>query len=240
VTLTDVSEAWAVIVVAGPDSRVTLQRLLGTEWHDRIHALRHMDFIDGRFQARELRVLRASFSGELAFELHCRPAAAVALWQGLVDAGLAPYGLEALDILRVEKGYLVSSELNGETTPYDLGMDGLVRLGNPCVGRELLDRPAFHESARPRLVGIRALNGRSKFLAGSQLVTEAAVTHPIGHITSAVYSPTLEEWIGLGFLARQFDASARLVARDPLRGRDTLVRMVAPVHVDPNGERMNA
>ena len=156
VTLTDVTDAWAVIAVAGPLSRLTLQTVLGPDWHVRLASLRHMEFVDGLFEERQLRVLRASFSGELAFEVHCRPCTAPALWQALVTAGLSPYGLEALDILRVEKGYLVSSELNGETTPLDLLMDGLVDLGNPCLGRELLDRPGLHASSRPRLVGIRA------------------------------------------------------------------------------------
>ena len=48
--------------------------------------------------------------------------------------GLPPYGLEALDILRVEKGYLVSSEINGQTTPLDLGMEA-------CQARQSLRGP---------------------------------------------------------------------------------------------------
>ena len=240
VTLTDVTDAWAVIAVAGPLSRLTLQSVLGPDWHDRLASLRHMDFVDGLFEERQLRVLRASFSGELAFEVHCRPHIAPALWQALVAAGLSPYGLEALDILRVEKGYLVSSELNGETTPHDLLMDGLVELGNPCLGRELLDRPGLHESSRPRLVGIRAADGRSKFLAGAQLTTPDAPNHSAGYITSAVYSPALGEWIGLALLARRLMEGARVVARDPLRGGDTPIRVVPHVHFDPHGERMRA
>jgi methylglutamate dehydrogenase subunit C len=238
VTLTDVTDAWAVIAVAGPSSRLTLQSVLGPDWHDRLASLRHMDFVDGSFEGRQLRVLRASFSGELAFEVHCRPHIAPALWQALVAAGLSPYGLEALDILRVEKGYLVGAELNGETTPHDLLMDGLVELGNPCLGRELLDRPALHESSRPRLVGIRAVDGRSRFLAGAQLTTPEAPSHPVGHITSAVYSPALGEWIGLALLARRLGEGAPVVARDPLRGGDTPVRVVRHVHLDSDGGRM--
>jgi sarcosine oxidase subunit alpha len=240
VTLTDVTDAWAVVAVAGPLSRLTLQSVLGPDWHDRLASLRHMDFVDGSFEERQLRVLRASFSGELAFEVHCRPHMSPALWQALVAAGLSPYGLEALDILRVEKGYLVSSELNGETTPHDLLMDGPVELGNPCLGRELLQRPGLHESSRPRLVGIRAADGRSKFLAGAQLTTPDAPNHSAGYITSAVYSPALGEWIGLALLARRLMEGARVVARDPLRGGDTPIRVVPHVHFDPDGERMRA
>jgi heterotetrameric sarcosine oxidase alpha subunit len=240
VTLTDVTEAWGVIAVAGPQSRAALERVLGPNWHGSLKSLGHMDFADGRFQDRDLRVLRASFSGELAYELHCRPGIAVTLWQALIAAGLAPYGLEALDILRVEKGYLVSSEINGETTPHDLNMDGLLKPGNPCLGRELIDRPAFHEPSRPRLVGVRARDGKAKFLAGAQLTTEDESKRTAGYVTSAVYSPSLGEWVGLALLARRLGEEARIVARDPLRGGDTPLRVVSPVHFDPAGERVKS
>jgi len=87
VALANVTEAWAVIVVAGPTSRDTLRTVLGEAWHADLGRLNHMDFATGRWHERELRLLRASFSGELAFELHCRPDIAVSLWQALVNAG---------------------------------------------------------------------------------------------------------------------------------------------------------
>ena len=176
VTVTDVTGAWAVIAVAGPSSRKTLLEVLGDAWRPAIERLNHMELAVGRFGAFELTILRAGFSGELAFELHVRPGGAVSLWQALVDAGLAPYGLDALDILRVEKGYLTSSEINGETTPFDLNMDAQLRSRNPCVGRELLDRPAFLEPARPRLVGLRAANRSDEFRAGAQLTSDATAS----------------------------------------------------------------
>jgi heterotetrameric sarcosine oxidase alpha subunit len=241
VALTDVTDAWAVIAVAGPDSRDTLRAMLPADWSARIGALRHMDFVSGEYDGATLRVLRASFSGELAFELHCRPSIALGLWQTLADAGLPPYGLEAVDILRVEKGYLVGAELNGQTTPFDLGMEGLVAQGNPCVGRELLDRPAFHEASRPRLVGLRARDGRAQFLAGAQLTPTKRATQPVGYVTSAVYSPALDAWVGLGLLARDLAREgATVIARDPLREGDTALEVLPTVHVDPKGERMKA
>jgi methylglutamate dehydrogenase subunit C len=241
VTVTDVTEAWAAIVVAGPRSRDTLRAVLGAGWHEPLGRLQHMDFEAGHYRGRDLTVLRASFSGELAFELHCRPAIAVPLWEALIAAGLAPYGLEALDILRVEKGYLVGSELNGQTTPFDLGMDALVRLGNRCVGHELLDRPAFHEPSRPRLTGLRAADGRAKFLAGAQLTTAGAPNRPVGYVTSSVYSPALGEWIGLALVARSHAVEGTaLTARDPLRDGDTAVRVVAAAHYDPSGTRVKS
>jgi glycine cleavage system aminomethyltransferase T len=241
VSVTDVTEAWAVIVVAGPESRATLFRVLGSEWQALLRRLAHMEFLAGRWREREVRVLRASFSGELAYELHCRPEIALQLWQALVDAGLSPYGLEALDILRIEKGYLASSEINGQTTPFDLGMQSLVKIGNSCVGSNLLDRAAFHEPTRPCLVGLRAEDGHGKFLAGAQLTAPNGSNRPCGFVTSSAFSPALGEWIGLGLAARSLatDASV-LVARDPVRGGDTTVRVVSPVHFDSAGARLKS
>jgi sarcosine oxidase subunit alpha len=238
VTLTDVTEAWSVIVVAGPQSSDALRRTLGVEWQAPLANLTHMDFARGQWRERELRVLRASFSGERAFELHCRPANAIPLWEALVAAGLMPYGLEAMDVLRVEKGYLVSAEMNGQTTPQDLGLDGMLKLGNACVGRELLERPGLLDPQRPRLVGLRAADGKSIFHAGAQLTLPEEQRRACGHVTSAVYSPALGQWIALGLVSRQMAVGAELIARDPVRERETLVRVVMPVHLDPAGERM--
>ncbi len=241
VALSNATEAWAVIVVAGPASRDTLRAVLGDDPHADLARLSHMDFATFRWRERGLRVLRASFSGELAFELHCRPDIAVPLWQTLIDAGLPPYGLEAVEILRVEKGYLVGSELTGQTTPMDLGMESLVKLGNPCIGRTLLDRPAFHEASRPRLVGLRAADGKTSIHGGAHITTANAPSRSLGYVTASVYSPTLREWIALALVARSFAAHGTLlVARDPLRGCDTHVRVTPPVHFDPSGERMKS
>lgn len=240
VVLADVTESWAVIAVAGPDSRAVLCSVLGAPHRDSVQRLTHMAFANCPWGGGTLRILRASFSGELAYEVHCRPAAALALWQKLNAAGLAPYGLEALDILRVEKGYLVSSELNGQTTPQDLGMEALVRLGNPCVGHENLNRPGLSESRRPRLVGLRALDQRARFLGGAQLTRPEETRHPCGYVTSAVYSPAMQQWVALGLVAREVAPGAELMARDPLRGNPTRVLVTAAVHVDADGKKMKS
>jgi methylglutamate dehydrogenase subunit C len=239
VAIADVTDEWAVIAAAGPASRDVVGRTLGGDWPARLDDLPHMAFAAGRFAGRELRVLRASFSGERAYELHCSASVAPSLWEALRGAGLQPYGLEALDILRVEKGYLTSAEINGQTTPYDLGMGDLVKPGTACVGADLLGRPAFHEPTRPRLVGLRAADGRAPFLAGAQLVDREGASRACGHVTSSVYSPTLGQWIGIGLLARAVaDSGGEIIARDPVRQGDARLTVVSPVHFDPEGQRM--
>jgi len=241
VVISDVTEAWSVIVAAGPCSREVLCQVLGSDWQERLNQLAHMGFVTGQWQESALRVLRASFSGELAYELHCREPIAAPLWQALSDAGMLPYGLEALEVLRIEKGYLTAAEINGQTTPQDLGMERMAELGNPCIGHALLDRPGLHDPQRPRLVGLRASQPGQTFLIGAQVTKTTEANLSCGHVTSATFSPTLGEWVGLALVARQHsEEGTALLARDPLREGDTPVRVVSPVHFDPAGTRMKS
>ncbi len=251
VAISDVTEGWAVIIVAGPSSRAALTAVLGGDWVQRLVTLRHMGFVDGTWSSASgerarLRLLRASFSGELAYELHCRPDIARPLWQALGAAGLAPFGLEALDILRVEKGYLTGSELNGLTTPMDAGLGAMLKAGadglvRDSVGRALLDRDAFKGMDRAILVGVRASDGKSQFLAGAQVTATASASCSLGYITSSVFSPAVREWIGLALIARHSSTvGTELIARDPLRGGDTPLRIVPAAHFDPEGQRIRA
>ena len=50
----------------------------------------------------------------------------------------------------------------------------------------------------------------------------------------------LNEWIGLGLVARTLAQGTILIAKDPLRGADTLVQVTSPVHFDPTGARMKS
>lgn len=238
VAVSDVTDAWAVIVAAGPQSRERLREVLGAAWQPSIDRLAHLEFETGRWRDADLRVVRASFSGELAYELHCRNPIAVPLWERLVDAGLSPYGIEALDILRVEKGYLTGAEINGQTSPADLNLHALIDQNNPCIGRELLSRPALHDPTRPCLVGVTPAEEDGKVLAGAQITHPRAPNRACGHVTSSVYSPVLSRWVGLALVDRSLaQAGSILLSRDPLRIGDTRIRITGATHYDVSGER---
>lgn len=240
VALADLTECWSAIAVAGPASRERLLGVLGEPWRETLRSLAHMQFAAGRWRDQELRAVRASFAGELAFELHTHPSIARPLWEALHAAGIAPYGLEALDILRVEKGYLTSSEMSGQTTPQDLGMEALLKAGNDCIGRALLDRPAFAERTRARLVGLRPIDAQAPLSGGEQLTRPEETQGSLGYITSAVYSPTLHTWIALALLSRAIPQGSEMMARDSLRNQHTRVRITPAVHLDAEGSRMRA
>jgi heterotetrameric sarcosine oxidase alpha subunit len=241
----DATEAWAAIVVSGPRSRELLCAALPPGVAASIAALAHLSGVAAEWRGRPLRILRASFSGELGFELHCAADEAVSLWQALAASGMArgvrPYGLEALDVLRIEKGYLTSAEISGQTSPYDLRLDSWVRASGDCIGRALLERPALQELTRPVLVGLIAAHPAQRFNAGAQLVAPSAPEEALGYITSAAFSPMLERHIALGLLARHHALpGTRVLAADPLAGSPVPLLVCEPAHFDPAGERMKA
>ena len=87
------------------------------------------------------RLFRISFSGELAYEIAVPGHRGDALIRTLHDAGqdlgVVPYGLEALNVLRVEKGHVVGSELNGQTTAHDLGFGRMLSTQKDFIGAVL-------------------------------------------------------------------------------------------------------
>jgi sarcosine oxidase subunit alpha len=192
-----------------------------------------------------LRLFRISFSGELAYEINVPadygPALADRLLELGADLGCIPYGLEALDVMRIEKGHVTGAELDGRTTAADLGMGGLMSSKKDFIGRALAARPGLSDPARPRLVGLKCADGDERIRAGSHLLPEGAATtveYDQGWVSSSTYSPTFGRHIALAFLAKgQERIGERLRAVDLVRGHDVLVEVVSPHFYDPEGTR---
>lgn len=246
VQVTSVTEQWAGIAVAGPRSRDLLQRAMtGIDLSN--GALAFMGVGDGKLAGIPARVFRISFSGELAYEVNVPAGFGIDAWEALMAAGrpldIVPYGLEAMGVMRIEKGHVVGAELDGRTTPSDLNMDRLVSRKKDFIGRQLLRRPGLTDPQRPRLVGLVPLDGRSRIRAGAQLVAEPAAPPPVpmlGHVTSACFSPTLNHPIALALVRGGLESKGQVLhAAFPLRNENVAVRVVEPVFVDPEGRRLH-
>jgi methylglutamate dehydrogenase subunit C len=192
------------------------------------------------------RLFRISFSGEFAYELAVPASAGDRTVRRLMDAGapfgVTAYGLEALGAMRIEKGHVTGNEINGQTTAHDLGFGRMLSTRKDFIGAVMARRSALTDAARPRLVGLMPVGRAERFGAGAHLLAAGApvrAENDQGFVTSAAFSPTLGHWIGLGLLARGPERTGeRVLAVDPLRGRETLVEVHDPVFVDPTGERL--
>jgi sarcosine oxidase subunit alpha len=248
VQLASVTEQWAQYAVAGPKSRQLLERLLGDALDVSNAAFPYLACAEFEWRNLRARLFRISFSGELAYELAVPARYGDAVMRALMEAGaalgVAPYGTEALGVMRIEKGHVTGNEVNGTTTADDLGLGRMMSKKKNFIGRVLAGRPGLTDPQRPVLVGIKALDAATRLAAGAHFLAPGALPNPAsdeGYLTSTTFSPILGCAIGLGFLVRGRQRHGeRIRAYDPVRGTDIEVEVTVPVFVDPEGARLHA
>ncbi|WP_159008576.1 sarcosine oxidase subunit alpha family protein [Bradyrhizobium sp. S69] len=244
VQATSVTEQWSTYSVAGPLSRPLLQMLL-PDLDLSNDSFAFMAAIELRWRNLPARLSRLSFSGELAYEISVPASHGEMLVRALFTAGDAfhavPYGTEALGVMRIEKGHPAGNEINGQTTAADLAMGRMMSKKKDYIGRAMAERPALSDTNRPSLVGVRPLGG-ARLRAGAHLLPQGRdplAANDQGYITSAAYSPSRGQWIGLALLQGGAARHGELVTvHDPVRGPDFAAEICDPVFVDPEGVRV--
>ena len=247
VQLISTTEAWAQYAVAGPNSRKVLEQIVDSDISNEAFPFMACANVTlcGGLRAR---LFRISFSGELAFEIAVPTAYGDALIRRIMAAGaafdIAPYGTEALGVMRIEKGHAAGNELNGTTTAPNLGMGRMVSTAKDSIGAVLSRREGLNRADDLRQVGIKPVDPRDPVPAGAHLMNaDGAIdaAHDQGYVTSACYSPNLGHAIALGFLkdgANRMGERMRLVS--PLTGVNVDVEITSAHFVDPDGERLRA
>ena len=143
-------------------------------------------------------VSRTGVTGELGYELFCRPDVAESLWNVLTGPARArPVGFNAIDVLRIEAGIILPGYdyTPGEDTPFDVSFDRLVKLeGRDFLGRDALARIAPNPPRR--LVGLR-IEGDELPEAGAEIRRDG---RRIGAVTSPTDSPAFGS-IALGIVS---------------------------------------
>jgi methylglutamate dehydrogenase subunit C len=190
------------------------------------------------------RVFRISFSGELAYEVGVPAGFAEQAWSAILAVGepfgIVPYALDALNVMRIEKGHVAGSEINGQTTPADLGLGRMLKKGDH-VGRALGKRAGMLDADRPQLVGIVCAERSARLRGGAHLVGSSDPSASQGFLTAACMSAELDRWIGLALLRGGHGRHGeRLIAASPVYDEQVEVEVVAPRFVDPQNVRVHA
>lgn len=247
VQIVSATEQWAQYAVAGPKSRALLQKIVDPAFDISDSGFPYLGVgeitVCGGIKAR---LFRLSFSGERAYEIGVPARYGDALIRRLMEAGeefgACSYGTEALGVMRIEKGHISGPELNGTTTPQDVGLGGMVAKKKDFIGSVLGKRPGLVDPDRPSLVGFRPVDRSARLRSGAHFLARDArpeAANDEGYMTSVAYSPSSGHWVGLGLLRRGPERLGEIVrAYDPVRGADTLVEVVSPVFVDPEGGRV--
>jgi sarcosine oxidase subunit alpha len=244
VVLTDVIDEWAQFALAGPRSREVVAPLAGGLDLSN-EAFAFMAVTEALIAGVPGRLFRISFSGELAYEIAVPAAQALTVWSALLESGarfdIRPYGLDALNTLRIEKGHVTTAELNGNTTAGDLGLQRLLKKQGDFIGRTLAQRAALNDAQRLQLVGVRPFSRTARLRNGSQLIAPETPAASLGYVTSATPSVEFEGWVGLALLAggrQRF--GQRLTARSPVHGETAEVQILAAHMLDPENTRVRS
>ena len=244
VLLTDVGDQWAQFAIAGPRSREVVAGVAAS-----------LDLSNETFPFMAAsaatiagvagRVFRISFSGERAYEIAVPAKHALTAWSALLQVGkpfgIRPYGLDALNTLRIEKGHITSAELNGNTSAGDLGFARMLKKQGDFIGRALSQREGLVAADRLQLVGVRPVNRTRRLRNGTQLVAPESRAESLGYVTSSTPSVELEGWVGLALLrAGGQRLGQHLIGVSAVHDETTEIEVVSPHMLDPENERVRA
>lgn len=242
------TDQWAQIAVAGPKSRTILQTLVDEDISDAAFPFlgaKEVSLCGGRLTGR---LFRISFSGELAYELAVPAGYGEAIADAIMEAGkphgICPYGVEALGVMRIEKGHVTHSEINGTVIPSDLGFAKMVSMTKPdFIGKAMLSREGLTAEDRLSLVGVKPLDPATTFKTGSHILSEGAVPsleNDQGYVSSSCYSPNLGSTIGLALVKHGPKRHGEHVTVwNDLKNEYTKAVLCSPVFFDPENGKLH-
>lgn len=228
---------WHGIGLAGPQSRELLQRI--TRLNVSADALKFRDTRRTFVGGVPVILNRLSFSGELGFEIYCRPQFLLLLSEAIEEAGADLdyrwYGARTLMSLRLEKGWGAwGLEFRPDFNAVESGMDVFINWKKDFVGKEATAR-FRDEGVDRKLVTLTVDTPMDVTLDEAVLVNDAAV----GYITSGGYAHHVGKSMAMAYVASEHAAAGTMVNVEIMGEMYPAEVQGAPLY-DPNGGRMRS
>ncbi|MAF00749.1 MAG: glycine cleavage system protein T [Geminicoccus sp.] len=228
---------WHGIGLAGPQSRELLQRI--TRLDVSTDALKFRDTRRTFVGGVPVILNRLSFSGELGFEIYCRPQFLLLLSEAIEEAGADLdyrwYGARTLMSLRLEKGWGAwGLEFRPDFNAVESGMDVFINWNKDFVGKEATAR-FRDEGVERKLVTLTVDTPMDVTLDEAVLVNDAAV----GYITSGGYAHHVGKSMAMAYVASEHAAAGTMVNVEIMGEMYPAEVQGAPLY-DPNGGRMRS
>lgn len=238
VTVTDVTEAYDVLIVAGPRSRDVLERLTAADLGNAAFPWLTGKEID--VAGIPVRALRINYVGELGWELHVPMAQVVALYDAVFAAGeefgIADFGLYAMNSLRMEKAYAGwGAELTNEITPVEAGLDRFLRLDHDFVGRSAVVATK-ERGAATHLVYLDVKAADSDVAGGEPVFSGGKA---IGVTTSGGYGHSTGKSLAFAYVDDGYETPGTSLEVELIGDRHPATVLAAPVY-DPHSQRLRA
>jgi len=199
--LTDVTHAYGVVGVMGPNSRKLLNELTDADL-----SLQAFPFSSGQWHSlanTNVLMLRITYVGELGWELHARMDQIQGVFDALQSAGkkydLTQAGFYSINSLRMEKAYRAwGADITTGDTPYEAGLGFMVKLDKPhdFIGKEaLLKQKAT--GVKRRLASFVVEDPDAMLWGGERIFREGKL---MGTTTSGYYGFTLGRAIAFAYV----------------------------------------
>jgi 4-methylaminobutanoate oxidase (formaldehyde-forming) len=239
VSIADVTSGSATLAVMGPRSRELLARLSGADLSNEVFPF---------FSAREIQVasapalaIRASFVGELGWELYVPSEFAVKVYDSIVEAGsdlgLRLAGYHALDSLRIEKAFVhVGHDVGPTDDPFSAGLGHVVKLDKDFLGAEAARR-ATETPGPHRLVSLRLEDPEPVLFHGESVLADGRV---VGTVMSAAYAHTVGAAVGLAMVEAAILSEEGTTVEVDVAGDVTKATLSRRALYDPSGARMRS
>ena len=242
----NVTAQWATLTVSGPKSRALLEAI-GFDINLDDVGLPHMAVASGSLEGQPVRIARVSFTGERSYEISMPAEHAAGLWTRLRQEGRAHgailLGVEALMILRAEKGYIViGKDTDGTSQPMDFGLTApLEKKRVEFIGRRSLVTPDAERGDRRQFVGLEAIDGKGALPTGAHGIERRAdgEIRSIGYVTSSYFSPALQRPVALGLIERGLHRLGEVIELQHLR-QPRQARIVSSCALDSEGCLLHA
>ena len=203
--VTELTNDFALLSIQGRDAAAIVRDAINVDVVDlprgRVSIL--------EWRGHQIRIIRATHTGEDGFDLFVPAESAGEIWTALSSAGAVPVGQDAFDVLRIEAGIPRHGiDMDETNVVLETGLDEAVSFTKGCyIGQEIIARIHWRGHIAKRLSGLIIENGTVQ--SGDKLLAEDG--KEIGRITSAVSSPQLGRNVALAFVKYDYLANGTAV-----------------------------
>jgi len=247
VHLNSVTDQFSTVAIVGPNAR-QLMKVICQDVEFDCEKFKFMQWRQGIVCGVDARIMRISFSGELAYEINVEANYGRYIWDQVQALGrkwnITPYGTESMHVLRAEKGFIiVGQDTDGSMTPMDVNMSWILAKDKPFsyIGRRSFTIEALAKDDRFQLVGLLTKDASVVMPEGAHIVDDNRSS--IGYVTSSYFSPVLGRSIALAQLQNGLNKLGDTVIVKIVQKRQGLkeipCEVSSSVFYDPNGERLD-
>ena len=239
VRIDNLTQAWGVLVLAGPHSRAILQKITDADLsNEKFPWLSGQEITIGHAPVRALRV---NFVGELGWELHHPLTYQNVIFDAIMEAGkefnIKPFGIRAMDSLRIEKSYKYwRGDLFTEYTAWESGLDRFVHLNKgEFTGREALVRQ--QQQGVPRKFVTVEVDARESDPWGNEPLFIGKKM--VGRTTSGAYGYSIGKSLAVAYVKSEH-AAAGTEMKIEMLGKRRAARLIPDSPWDPENKRLRA